>query len=105
MKKSKYPKIPQAATFGAGSYAGEMSWGFFFKGINWEMDKLERFNPYDPKQSLTFPRNDSIKRKEQGLEILLVSADRAGSPTRYDIWMTGLFIKRKTEIRETFRQR
>jgi hypothetical protein len=41
---------------------------------------------------LTFPPNGSIKRKEQGLEILLVSADRAGSPTRYAIWMTGLLL-------------
>jgi len=81
MKKSKYPKIPQAATFGAGSYAGEMSWGFFFRGRNREMTELERFNPYDPKQSLTFPPSNSIKREGQGLEILLVSADRAGSPT------------------------
>jgi len=52
-----------------------MSWGFFFIGINWEMTELERFNPYDPKQGLTFPRNGSIKGKEQGIEILLVSAD------------------------------
>jgi hypothetical protein len=39
------------------------------------MTELEPFNPYDPKQGLTSPRNGSTKRKEQGLEILLVSAD------------------------------
>lgn len=30
--------------------------------------------------------------KGQELEILLVSTDRAGSPTRYVIWMTGLLV-------------
>jgi len=49
------------------------------------MTELERFNPYDPKQSLTFPRNGSSKKGGQGFEILLVSADRAGSPIRYAI--------------------
>jgi hypothetical protein len=39
------------------------------------MTEIERFNPYDPKQSLTFPPNGSNKIEEQGLEILLVSAD------------------------------
>ncbi|MFQ5772766.1 MAG: hypothetical protein ACE5HX_19680, partial [bacterium] len=63
----------------------------FFRGIKWEI--AERFNPFDPKQSLTFPRNDSIKRKEQGLEILLVSADRAGSLIVKLSWMTGLLFR------------
>jgi hypothetical protein len=31
--------------------------------------------PHPPKFRLTFPQNGSIKRKEQELEILLVSAD------------------------------
>jgi len=58
--------------------AREKSWAFFFIGIKWEM--AEPFNPHDPKQSLTFLRNGSTKKKEQGLEILLVSPDWAGSP-------------------------
>jgi len=40
---------------------------------------------------LTIAWNGSIKRKEQGFQILLVSADRAGSPIGKLSWMTGLF--------------
>jgi hypothetical protein len=51
------------------------------------------FNPFGAKQGLTFPQNGSIKRKEQGLEILLVTADRAGSPIAVLSWMTGFFVR------------
>jgi len=41
---------------------------------------------------LTFLQNGSNKIKELELEILLVSADRAGSPTRYAILDDRLFL-------------
>jgi hypothetical protein len=75
MKESKYPKILCVVTPRGGSLRRGESWGFFFRGIKWEMTELERFNPYDPKQSLTFPQKDSNKIKELELEILLVTAD------------------------------
>jgi hypothetical protein len=39
------------------------------------------FNPYNPKQYLTCSRDGSNRIRGQGLEVPLVSADLAGSPT------------------------
>ena len=52
-------------------------------------------NPFGVKQGLTFPGDGSIKRKEQELEILLVTDDRAGSPIAVLSWMTGFFVRKK----------